>query len=104
MLVISNNIQHAIDFYGLDDTRKEKRESTALTMPATSRQNFHAIIFTFGNVTSKVIAHEVFHVSGNILHERGYRLGRLNSESQAYLIGDITEKVYKFLNTADYEE
>ena len=64
-------------------------------------ENAHFIVlnpdFPYKQITHGVIAHECLHVANYIANYKGIKLDPNNDEPMTYLIGWITDQIYKFL-------
>lgn len=75
--------------------------STCLGRAVISPSNLSVIRFSVGKeIPHSVIAHEIFHIATFIMSRVGMKLKLMVSdEAYAYLIGYLTDEVYKILKT-----
>jgi len=58
---------------------------------------YESIFLWLGDTSHNTIAHEVFHVTSEILRSRSTKLNNNTEETYAYLCGYITEKIYEII-------
>ncbi len=75
--------------------RLGKREDDEHVSGLCIRNGKHfAVMFDRGDLNHDVIAHEVFHATGHIMHRCNAEFDPLNSEPYSFLAGYLTSLVY----------
>lgn len=94
IIVFTDDIQKVSDKYqlGLNDQDYSAFVKEKSTKRGVSR---YFIIFNKSEVTHSIIAHEVVHCAHWIFSDRCVKADLLNDEPLAYLVGWITNRVYK---------
>ncbi len=95
VIIFSDDVKAVSDKFKLELT-KEYVPAYVQKMRDKENVSQYFMVFHTKHIDHTIIAHEVTHCANWIFFDRGINFDYLNDEPYAYLVGWITEMVYKY--------